>query len=311
MKLLVVENDLDDLFLLQEALSEMSEGHYWRTWMRDFQPVFTDRLDDSLRLLQEDTFDAILLNLALPDSTGLHTFLRLRAESPATPIVVLANAEDEALAVSAVREGAQDYLIKSELDCAPLARALRGAIERHRMCESLRRLAFVDPLTNCYNLTGFLALCEHDLAISGRLQKPALLLLLEISAIEFAGRGESCQRLNRQQRDVALLEAAEILRSVFGNAAAIGRLGGDRFGVVLIDSQQPQDVLATLEESVSSHNQNFTRRCRLRLNAGIAHLTPKRYRSLDELLECAEAALCENKRGASPLLERPASAFAN
>ncbi|HBY63182.1 MAG TPA: hypothetical protein DEH78_25450 [Solibacterales bacterium] len=311
MKLLVVENDLDDLFLLQEALTEMAESPYWRTWMRDVKPVFADRLDDSLRLLAENTFDAVLLDLFLPDSTGLHTLLRLRAEAPATPVVVLASAGDEALAISAVREGAQDYLIKSELDCAPLARALRGAVERQRMCESLRRLAFLDPLTSCYNLTGFLALCEHDLAISARLEMSAVLLLVEVASMEFDRSPENARRLNRQHRDTALLEASEILRAVFDRAGAVGRLGRDRFGVVLIDARPPHELLEDLDQAVQHHNRSTVKRCRLQFHAGIARLAAQGYRTLDELIESAEASLCENRRGMPGPMESSASAFAN
>jgi CheY-like chemotaxis protein len=90
-------------------------------------------------LLQEGTFDVILLDLSLPDGFGLSVLTEVRAQAPGIPIVVLTGEDDEALGLQAVQAGAQDYLIKGEVESKRLARSMRYAVERHRASPQLRR----------------------------------------------------------------------------------------------------------------------------------------------------------------------------
>jgi diguanylate cyclase (GGDEF)-like protein/PAS domain S-box-containing protein len=82
--------------------------------------------------------DVILLDLFLPDSSGLESFTRINQLSPSVPVILMTNLDDENLALQAVREGAQDYLVKTELDSNLLSRTIKYAIERKRVEESLR-----------------------------------------------------------------------------------------------------------------------------------------------------------------------------
>ena len=81
----------------------------------------------------------MLLDLSLPDSEGMNTFLRARAEALHAPIVVLTGVADEEVAARAVREGAQDYLVKAEVDGPLLYQSIRYAVERHASDEAIRR----------------------------------------------------------------------------------------------------------------------------------------------------------------------------
>jgi len=93
--------------------------------------------------LSSGGIDLILLDLSLPDSDGLDTFLSIYNRAPDVPIVVLTALEDETIALTALREGAQDYLIKSEINPRTLIRAVRYAIERKRGEEARSRLAAI------------------------------------------------------------------------------------------------------------------------------------------------------------------------
>src|SRR5437016_11372982 len=129
-KLLLVEDNYGDVRLIQEVITQ--------TRTAQFALVHAERLSDAFQRLQEEHFDVILTDLSLPDSYGLQTLTQLSTQSPETPIIVLTGLDDEALAIKAMQEGTQDYLVKGQIDSNLLIRAIRYAIERHRVRQELQ-----------------------------------------------------------------------------------------------------------------------------------------------------------------------------
>jgi sigma-B regulation protein RsbU (phosphoserine phosphatase) len=101
-------------------------------WGAPFELVNVELLSAAIERCQEEKFDVILLDLGLPDSSGLETFFSIYAHAGNVPIVVLSGLSDERAAVKAVQAGAQDYLVKGQLSDRLLIRSLRYAIERNR-----------------------------------------------------------------------------------------------------------------------------------------------------------------------------------
>jgi signal transduction histidine kinase len=131
-RLLLVEDNPADAVLLKHALADAGAG--------PFQVTHAEALGDAFDRLKAESFDAVLLDLSLPDSQGLETIERMIAAAPPAPIVVLTGLEDEAMAVEAVRKGAQDFLPKGNIDGRLLARAIRYAMERKRLDRELKAL---------------------------------------------------------------------------------------------------------------------------------------------------------------------------
>jgi signal transduction histidine kinase len=129
-KILLIEDNLASARLLQEFLTQAQS--------QEFTLVHVKRLGEALQELSQCNYDVILLDLTLPDSQGLSSLPPLICQAPSTPIVVLTNTNDEELAIEAVRQGAQDYLVKRQVNVDVLARSLRYAIERKQVLESLR-----------------------------------------------------------------------------------------------------------------------------------------------------------------------------
>lgn len=127
---LLVEDNPADARLLMESLK--GPGPY------TFRVNHVVRLGAALEALERAPAHAVLLDLSLPDSTGLETIHRLRAAAPDVAIVVLTGLQDEALALEAVRKGVQDYLIKGQCEGELTARSLRYAVERRRVEAALR-----------------------------------------------------------------------------------------------------------------------------------------------------------------------------
>jgi len=132
-KALLIEDNPGDSRLIQLMLEEAGEGM--------FELESVDRLEAGSCRVSEGGYSIVLLDLTLPDSQGLETFSRLHARAPAIPIIVLSGLSDTTLAVQAVHEGAQDFLVKGQVDGQLLVRAMRYAIERKRMTEQLGRYA--------------------------------------------------------------------------------------------------------------------------------------------------------------------------
>ena len=130
-RVLLVEDNPGDARLFQELVRDTGADRV--------KLEHVTRLSAALDRLSNDTFDVILLDLSLPDEQGLATLTRTHAHAPNVPIVVLTGLDDEALAVKAVRAGAQDYLVKGRVDGDLLIRSMRYATERARAVEALER----------------------------------------------------------------------------------------------------------------------------------------------------------------------------
>jgi len=129
-KVLLIEDNPGDVRLIREMLSEASGAQFNLEW--------AERLSTGLNRLTKRKIDVVLLDLGLSDSRGLDTFASVHAQAPQVPIVVLTGLADEMLAVKALREGVQDYLVKGKVDSNLLVRAIRYAIERKQTEEALR-----------------------------------------------------------------------------------------------------------------------------------------------------------------------------
>ena len=131
-KVLLIEDNPGDMRLIQEMLSEASDATF------DLECI--DRLSAGLERISEGGFDTVLLDLGLPDSVGLDTFKSLHDRAPEVPIVMLTGLDDVTLAIEALNDGAQDYLVKSHVDSNSLVRSIYYAIERKKAEKHIKHL---------------------------------------------------------------------------------------------------------------------------------------------------------------------------
>jgi signal transduction histidine kinase len=128
----LVEDNPGDARLIQEMLREPPVAPY--------KIQCLSRLDEVLDQVGREPFDVLLLDLGLPDSQGLATFERVNRQAPTMPIIIFSGAIDEQLGIDAVAQGAQDYLVKGQIDGFRLKRAIHYAIERKRTDLEIRTL---------------------------------------------------------------------------------------------------------------------------------------------------------------------------
>jgi len=154
-QVLLIEDNIADAEVVREML-EQTAPH------ASFEIEVSGRLDRALQLMEWRDFDVILADLNLPDSRGLDTFLSVQKAYPAYPVILLTGTEDGQLAEQAVKEGAQDYLIKGQTDPKLLDRSIRYAIERNRIRqENLRLYTELEAASRAKD--EFLAMLSHEL----------------------------------------------------------------------------------------------------------------------------------------------------
>lgn len=294
-KVLLVESDEDYAAEVRDSLSGGKAA--------GLEIEVASELSQALARLSQGGVDAILLALDLADSRGMVTFDRAFALAPDFPIIVLTGEPDEEAAVAALQGGAQDYLVKSEVTPGMLVRAVRHAIERHRLFSALRSLSLIDDLTGLYNRRGFADLGEQYLKLARRSGRGVTMVYLDLDRFKTIN-----DSLGHHVGDRALLKVADILRATFRRSDIIARLGGDEFGVLALEAaDESSDLLVQrLRERVVDFNRSSPEPYQLSVSIGMARHDDDLRVRLDDLVAEADSAMYREKHGkrAAALRER-------
>lgn len=285
-KILLVESDREYLDDLRERLSALRQGELDIEWAGE--------LSEALARLTQGGIDAVLLDLDLPDSSGMVTFERAYAFAPDVPIIVLTDEADEKVAMATVQGGAQDYLVKAEVKASVLARSVRHAIERHRLLSALRSLSLIDDLTGLYNRRGFSDLGEQYLKLAKRSARGVTMVYLDLDRFKTIN-----DSLGHHVGDRALLKVADILKATFRRSDIIARLGGDEFGVLALEASHESSelLIMRLRESITEFNETSSEPYQLSVSIGMArHEGDMRVR-LEDLVEEADSVMYKEKHG--------------
>jgi two-component system cell cycle response regulator len=282
---LLIEDNPGDVRLLREIISADQNCL--------FVLECVENLSTGLARLACGGVDVILLDLGLPDSRGFETFSKIRSAAPQLPVVVMTGLDDETLAVKAVQNGAQDYLVKWRIDGELLLHVLHYAIERHRLLVELHDLSFIDDLTGLYNRRGFFIFAKQYLNLANRTKKGMWLLF-----IDFDGLKKINDTLGHKDGDQALIDTATVLRQGFRESDIIARIGGDEFVVLAIGAHKnSREVLISgLKHQSEILNLRKKVRYKLSFSLGAAYYNPDVPSSIDELLIKADNSLYENKK---------------
>lgn len=284
-RVLLIEDDPADAYMFRWHLKSNSR--------HEFDLVHVQLLEEGLEQLRRESFEVLVLDLGLPDSLGLDTFCRVHQEVPDLPIIVVSGNDDEEMALTAVREGAQDYLVKSEVTAALLVRAIRYSIERNQLHRELRSLSLTDELTGLYNRRGFQTLANQQFKQARRTNEELTLVFLDLDGLKDINDG-----LGHQVGDDALVEVTDLLRRSFRDTDILARVGGDEFAVLLVDVRDESHPvpLSRLEENMSAINQASDRAYPLTMSTGMAVRAPDSHGSLSDLMEEADQAMYRAKR---------------
>jgi diguanylate cyclase (GGDEF)-like protein len=231
MKLLLVEDNPADAEFLAASLRRQRAG--------DIELINVQTLAEATAQLGLEKFDVVLLDLHLPDGSGLQCLDSIQAVDNEIPIVVLSGQDDEEFAVSILNKGAQDYLVKWEGQGRTILRSIRYAIERKKSDLRLSYLAQYDPLTGIPNRQFFNDQLTRATARARRDGRKVTLLFLDLDEFKVVN-----DTLGHDTGDRLLKEVADRIRRTVRTGDVVARLGGDEFAVLLEGLSGPREVEA-------------------------------------------------------------------
>ena len=242
---LLVEDDDDHARLVEEILTgdgAVAGGADTEYRLRRVSDLAGARME-----LDRHPTDCVLLDLFLPDGQGLESLTRLTTLDPLVPIVILTSLGEAELGLQAVHEGAQDYLVKGDVDRPRLSRALRHAIGRKALEARFAEQALHDPLTGLANRTLLLDRIRLELARAGRAGAVALFYL---DVDDFKAIND---RWGHDAGDEVLVRVARRLARTVRPGDTVGRIGGDEFVVVCggLESHALAEMQDRIEQAVA------------------------------------------------------------
>jgi len=280
---LLIEDNPGDARLLKELLAEEPAA--------PFRIICVDRLQRGLELLSTEKIDVLLLDLSLPDSHGLETFAKAYAHAPKVPIIVLTGNDDHALALLAVKAGAQDFLFKGKLDRELLIRSMQYSIERKRYQEQLEHQANYDVLTGLPNRN----LLQDRLkraVFAQRNARPIAVVFIDLDHFKFIN-----DSLGHTQGDKLLAIIAERLASIVREGDTVARLGGDEFVLVLNDQNKEDVIFRAMQRVLNKVSEPMTidgQELYITCSAGVS-LYPADAPDVETLLKNADVAMYRAK----------------
>jgi len=287
--ILLVEDNPGDERLLMEVVKDAGTLALHVEIRRD--------LESALSTAEALRPDIVLLDLNLPDSRGLFTFLRFRQSLPRLPVVVLTGIEDEDLGVLAVKEGAEDFLTKADLSPRLLARSIRYAIERHDLRKRLQYCASHDALTGVFNRQYFAEMIEVELARSRRYQHAIGVLMVDIDGFKQVN-----DRIGHDAGDQVLRAVADFLVRELRTVDTAIRYGGDEFLLILPETGQgAKDAALRLQKA----SEQALRTVHADLDEGVtisigaSYWEEDRGLTIDEVISEADRSMYESKRAKS------------
>jgi len=240
MKILLVEDNQGDARLIKEMLSE--------TDFDDYNIDHSTTLSEALSFTKRNGYDIVLLDLGLPDSSGLESVSSFSQSADHIPIIVLTGLSDKNIGTEAIAKGAQDYLVKGEFSSDMLTRVISYAIKRdkakkkikksrdkyEKLSKKFKKVSIKDDLTNIANRRHFNSHLKREWKRSIRENETIGLILFDIDHFKVFN-----DNFGHPAGDKLLKKVAKTASKIFKRPAdLIARFGGDEFAAILPNTKE-------------------------------------------------------------------------
>jgi signal transduction histidine kinase len=266
MQVLLVEDNPADVALVRRVFSEFPQ-QVWRC-------VGVETLDEAITtyrrmsdVMEENPCNLVLLDLGLPDAKGLQTIQQFLAAEPKAPVVVLSGNDDEALALQAIEQGAQDYLVKDQVTLKALVKSIQFAIRRQFKLEQLRQLIDVNQQTLLQSQklnqqqTGFVGMVLHEI------RNPLGIIQMSVEMIQFNLEADIYTRVQKWLDKIQVANDQVIY--LLDDVLALCRLQAEEPRLQLSFLQLPQFCTELVEEI--QHSSGSDHIIELTMQTGLSH----------------------------------------
>ena len=283
--ILLVENSPEDVKLFRKSLAETGEDH--------FELTCVGRLSDAIQHLDNDAYDIIIMDLSLPDSHGFNTFISVRMHAPRVPIILLTDIHDEDLAVKALQNGAQDYLMKGQVDSTLLSKSIRYAIERNNVTQKQHRMAYFDALTDLPNRQLFQDRLNQAIAHAQRYEQKVALMFIDLDDFKLVN-----DTRGHDMGDLLLQSVARRLECCLRKSDTVARIGGDEFTCILPNIEKKEDLNIVAKKIIRALTTPFELKGHMVQISGSvgASLFPDDTEDFDKLIKNADVAMYHAKK---------------
>lgn len=220
---ILVDDNPNDVKLIYKYLSKSTNEQFSLTTF--------DRIGDAIEELSKNSYNVMLLDLSLPDGSGIRILNKAHQVVPDMPIIIITNEEDDELAIKAVKSGAQDFIVKNTFDASLLFRSIRHAIERKRLWVKLAQtekrehyLATRDVLTGLPNRHTYNDRLKRGLSYCNRYGGKLAVMFMDLDRFKFIN-----DTLGHKVGDILLKDVAKRIQTCLRETDIVARLGGDEF----------------------------------------------------------------------------------
>lgn len=244
--ILLVEDKLEDI----QAITAFLEGS--KRINAKIQTV--DSVKKAKTIMFYDKVDIILIDLNIQGLEYDELFERFDKNKLSLPYIVITDERDEDLGIEAVKKGAQDYLVRSEISERILRRTITYSLERHDILESLYRTTIVDELTGLYNRRGLYTLGNQQIELAKRHNDDIFIFYIDLD-----GMKEINDTLGHEYGDKALIITSSIMHKSFRTTDILSRLGGDEFVTVAVKAQYEfiPIMIERIKDYIKEENKNL------------------------------------------------------
>jgi diguanylate cyclase (GGDEF)-like protein len=271
LKVLLIDHDPRDVRLFKEIFKEIKSIPLEHQWVTN--------LSEGSEKLKNNDFDIVIIDLSLTDSSKLVSFCKLNADTSNAVIIGLANSQDEEYGVKALKMGAQDYLIKDEINRKSIRRSLYYAMQRNKMNEKLRLFSLSDELTGLFNLRGLENLIPNILNIADRTERKSYLFFIDMDNLKVIR-----DTYGLKERNKAINDTVGILKKTFRKSDIIAKIGGDEFAILTLQPiEGNKKIVFRLKSSLDTFNVKSEKPYNLSVNVGVAFCPTDNTYSIDNL----------------------------
>ena len=280
---LLVEDSKKDIQLITEYLEQ--------SMRLDATILTVDSIKKAKTIMFYEEVDILLVDLNIEGIEFSELIEHFDKDKLSLPYIVITDDRDEDMGIEAVKKGAQDYLVRSELSERILRRAIIYSMERHDILESLYRTTIVDELTGLHNRRGLYTLGNQQVEIAKRQNDDLFVFYLDLD-----GMKEINDNLGHEFGDKALLATSKIMHKSFRVTDILSRIGGDEFVVIAVKAQFEfiPIIIQRIKDLVKEEN-NLLKDYKISISIGVCKVDLDRENPLEDAIKDADKEMYKAK----------------